>query len=107
MSAPRPLDGYLSHAIFRAAHSPAGIGAATVESLIGNEHTWDCIVTDGSEWHYVRVLGRGVGPFPNVSAEDVEESLERFAASLPEDGRLRHLVNLNPLHIDRERRIDD
>jgi hypothetical protein len=32
----------------------------------------------------------------------VEQRIERFAATLPARDRLRHLLNANPLHIDRD-----
>jgi hypothetical protein len=98
----------LAHAQFHARGSAAGIGAAVVSSEIaGGEHAWECIVTDGDEWHYIRVLGTGVGPFPNISAEDVEQGIERFASTLPAPGRLRRLLNANPLHIDRNAVVTD
>jgi hypothetical protein len=63
-------------------------------------HLWDCIVSDTAEWHYIRVLGPELGPHPNLSPEDVERALEQFAAALPAQDRLRHLLNANPLGID-------
>ena len=34
------------------------IGAAVVRSTSNeSEHVWEAIVTDGREWHYIRVLG--------------------------------------------------
>jgi hypothetical protein len=59
------------------------------------------------QWHYVRVLGAGVGPFPNISTEDVEEGIQRFAATLPPQDRIRHLLNANLMHIDREGNVSD
>jgi hypothetical protein len=103
-----PIQEDLAHARFHARESATGIGAAVVSSEIeGRERSWECVVTDGREWHYVRVLGAGVGPFPNISAEDVEQGIERFAATLPAQDRLRHLLNANPLHIDRDGNVTD
>ena len=68
---------------------------------------WTCIVTDGREWHYVRVIGVNLPPFPNISLEQVEKGIERFAAMLPAQDRLRHLLNANPLHIDRDGTVSD
>ena len=103
-----PVQQHLAHAQFHARESPTGIGAAVVSSGIeGGEHIWQCIVTDGREWHYVRVVGTGVGPFPNISTEDVEEGIRRFAVTLPSGGRIRHLLNANPMHIDRGGNVTD
>ena len=101
-----PVQEHLAHARLHARESPTGIGAAAISSAIdGGDHAWECVVTDGREWHYVR--GTGVGPFPNLSTEDVEEGIERFAATLPAQDRIRHLLNANPLHIDREGNVSD
>jgi hypothetical protein len=70
-------------------------------------HVWDCVVTDAREWHYVRVLGRDLGAFPNLPTEDVERGIERFAAKLPTEYRLRALLNANPLHIDSHGEVTD
>jgi hypothetical protein len=106
-----PAKDFRAHAEFHARESATGIGAAVVESSVEGgqhgQHIWECIVTDGREWHYVRVLGTGVGPFPNLSTEDVEEGIQRFAATLPAQDRIRHLLNVNPLHIDREGNVSD
>lgn len=103
-----PIQEHLAHAQFHARESAAGIGTAVISSEIdGGERAWECIVTDGREWHYVRVLGAGVGPFPNISTEDVEEGIQRFAATLPSQDRIRHLLNANPMHIDREGNVSD
>jgi hypothetical protein len=103
-----PIEEHLQHAHFHARESTAGIGAAVISSEVeGSGHAWECIVTDGREWHYIRVLGTCVGPFPNISAEDVEHGIERFAATLPAQDRLRHLLNANPLHIDRDGNVSD
>jgi hypothetical protein len=98
----------LVHAQFHARESQTGIEAAVIRSEIdGDDHAWECVVTDGREWHYVRVLGTGVGPFPNLSTEDIEKGIQRFAATLPAQDRIRHLLNANPLHVDREGNVSD
>jgi hypothetical protein len=61
----------------------------------------------GREWHYARVVGVDLPPFPNISREQVEEGIERFAAALPARDRVRHLLNGNPLHIDGDRNVSD
>jgi hypothetical protein len=99
---------FRAHAEFHARESATGIGAAVVESSTdGGQHVWVCIVTDGQEWHYVRVVGVDLPPFPNISGEEVEEGIERFAATLPAQDRLRHLLNANPLHIDADGTVSD
>ena len=96
----RPGD-YRLHAEFRARANAAGIGAAVVSSEFEDVgHVWDCVVSDGREWHYIRVVGPDVGPYPNLSAEDVEQAIERYAATLPAQQRMRYLLNANPLRID-------
>lgn len=103
-----PAKDFRAHAEFHARESPSGIGAAVIHSTSENgEHVWECIVTDGHEWHYVRVVGIGLGPFPNLSAEDVEWGIERFAATLPARDRIRHLLNANPLHIRADGTVSD
>ncbi len=106
--ASRNVDEYLAHARFHARESPAGIGAAVIESTVRDgQRTWDCVVTDGQEWHYVRVLGSDVGPFPNLSPEDVENGIARFAARWAAPQRLQRVVNANPLHMDRNANVTD
>jgi hypothetical protein len=103
-----PVEDFRAHAEFRGRESPTGIGAAVVESSVeAGEHVWVCIVTDGREWHYVRVVGVDLPPFPNISSEQVEEGIERFAATLPARDRVRHLLNANPLHIDGDGTVSD
>jgi hypothetical protein len=103
-----PARDFRAHAEFHASDSPTGIGAAVVRSHFEDgAHVWDCIVTDGNEWHYVRVVGTDLGPFPNISAEDIEQGIERFAATLPAPDRIRHVINANPLHIDCNGRVSD
>jgi hypothetical protein len=103
-----PAKDLLAHAEFHAKENPSGIGAAVVRSVFEDgQRIWDCIVTDGREWHYIRVLGPELGPYPNLSSEDVEQAIDRFAATLPERYRIRHLLNANPLHIDRDGNVRD
>jgi hypothetical protein len=102
------LEDYLVHAQFHARDSPSGIGAAVVRSTFeGGHRLWDCIVTDGGEWHYLRVLGDEVGPFPDFSVEDIELAIERFASTLPTPSRIRHLQSANPLHLRRDGEVRD
>jgi hypothetical protein len=108
MALDSPAAGSLAHAEFHARESAVGLGAAVVTSTFERgAHVWDCIVTDRSEWHYVRVLGLDLGPFPSLSSEDVEMGVERFAATLPESHRIRHVLNANPLHIERDGTVHD
>jgi hypothetical protein len=103
-----PVNDFRAHARFHARESPTGIGAAVVESSVeAGGHAWECIVTDGREWHYVRVVGVDLPPFPNISTEQVEEGIARFAATLPARDRLRQLLNANPLHIYRDGTVSD
>ena len=103
-----PAEEFRAHAEFHARESATGIGAAVVESSVEDgQHVWECIVSDGQEWHYVRVVGVDLPPFPNISSEQVEEGIERFAATLPAQDRLRHLLNANPLHIDVHGTVSD
>jgi hypothetical protein len=66
---------YLAHAEYRARESTTGIGAAVTRSELDEdlERVWYCIVTDGREWRYIRVQALGLGPFPAISPDDVEE----------------------------------
>lgn len=110
MAADHRLDTtyYRQHAEFHARESPSGIGAAVISSDIKRgTHVWECVVSDGREWHHIRVLGPDLGPYPNLSSEDVEEGISRFAQTLPQAARLRHLLNANPLHIDRHGDVSD
>jgi hypothetical protein len=103
-----PVADYLAHAEFHARESPAGIGAAVTNSMFdGDGRSWNAVVTDGGEWHYVRVVGVGVGPFPDLASEVIEEGIQRFASGLPAAYRIRHLINANPLHVDRDGNVDD
>jgi hypothetical protein len=95
-------DELHDHAAFEAGRSASGIGAAVARSGYGDgEHFWECIVTDGKEWHFIRVLGIDLGPAPDLASVDIEQGIERFAGTLPESYRLGTLVNASPLHVDR------
>jgi hypothetical protein len=50
---------------------------------------------------------RRSGPFAGISPEEIEEGIERFAATLPAGDRLYRLLNFNPLHIDAEGNVGD
>jgi hypothetical protein len=102
------IDAYLAHAEFHAQENPTGIGAAVVRSeYTDGRRIWDCVVSDGRAWHYIRVEGAELGPFPNISSEDIEEGIIAFAATLPAADRIRHLRDANPLHINRDGVISD
>jgi hypothetical protein len=91
----------LGHAEFHMREDGIGIGVAVVRSRFEpGAHVWDCVASDGREWHYIRVLSEELGWFPNLSTEDVERGVEQFAAKLPDRYRIHHLLNANPLHID-------
>jgi hypothetical protein len=101
-------EQYRAHAASRARRNGTGIGAALVRSTSNeSEHEWECIVTDGRDWHYIRVVGSDLGQFPDISVEVIESGIERFAATLPAHNRIYNLLNANPLHIDRSRRVSD
>jgi hypothetical protein len=104
-----PLDDFLAHAKFRAAENPSGIGATVTRSEFKDgKRVWECIVTDGHEWHYVEVIGSDLGPFAPVEPEELEDAIERFAAAVvPPEYRLRALVNANPLHVNRQGEVTD
>jgi hypothetical protein len=111
---PEPADDAPSvetlraHAAFHASESTIGIGAAVVRSRPdGGDHVWECMVSDGHEWRYIQVIGLGVGRAPDLSSENIEQGIERFAATLPEPDRLRAVVNANPLHVDRQGTVTD
>jgi hypothetical protein len=102
------IEDYRAHAEFNARASGAGVGAAAVSSEFENgEHVWECIISDGSKWHYVRVVGRDLGAHPSLAPEDVEQGIERFAATLPAQNRIRYVLNANPLHIERDGTVRD
>jgi hypothetical protein len=102
------IETLRAHAAFHARESPAGVGAAVVRSGFGDgEHFWECLVSDGHEWHYVRVIGLDLGRAPNLSSEDIEQAIEQYAATLPESDRVRALLDANPLHVDRRGTVND
>jgi hypothetical protein len=95
-------DDLRSHAAFEAKRSPSGIGAAVVRSGYSNgEHTWECIISDGEQWHFIQVIGVDIGANAGIATEDVEQGIAAFAATLPAVSRLDALLSVNPLHIDR------
>jgi len=95
-------DDLRAHAAFEAGRSASGIGVAVARSEYRNdERSWECIVSDGKDWHFIRVLGVDLGPATQLAPEDIEQGIERFAATLPDSYRLGALLNANPLHIDR------
>ena len=49
------------------------------------------------------IWGRGA----SLSTEDIERGIERFAATLPAERRLRQLLNASPLHIGRDGKVRD
>jgi hypothetical protein len=103
-----PAEYYRRHAEFHARVNPSGVGSAVARSTFENgDRVWDCIVDDGHEWHYVRVLSCDLGPFPNLGSEDIEDAIERFARTLPAPYRIRHLLNANPLHLGRDGNVRD
>lgn len=102
------LADAVAHAEFRARTNYSGIGVSvTLASLVGDERAWSCVISDGHNWHYIRLIGDGVGRRPHLSPLDVEEGISRFAEGLPEAGRLRHLLNANPLRISRSGIVRD
>jgi hypothetical protein len=102
------LEAVHAHAAFNARESATGVGAAVVRSgYQDGEHFWECVVSDGREWHYIRVIGLDVGRAPDLSSEDIEQGIERFAATFPESDRLRAVLNANPLHVDRQGTVTD
>jgi hypothetical protein len=82
--------------------APVARGVAVAQAGYSHgEPFWECIVSDGHEWHFVRVLGIDLSPAEELPIEDIEHGIERFAATFPESDRLRELLNANPLHVDR------
>jgi hypothetical protein len=103
-----PEDELRAHAAFNARQSASGIGAAVTRfSRSDGGHYWECIVSDGDEWHSIRVRGVDLGATPDLASQDIERGIERYAATLPESYRLAALVNANPLHVDRSGRVSD
>jgi hypothetical protein len=103
-----PESELRAHAAFNARQGVGGIGAAVARfSRSGGGHYWECIVSDGDEWHSIRVLGVDLGSTPNLASQDIERGIESYAATLPESYRLAALLNANPLHVDRSGRVSD
>ncbi len=103
-----PAEEHLDHLAFRARLGDTGIGAAVVTAKYEAGHrSWDCIAGDPAEWHYLQVIGVDLGPFAGLPPEDIEDGIERFAATLPAEDRLHQLINFSPLHIDRRGMVDD
>jgi hypothetical protein len=95
-------DELREQAASAARESPSGIGAAVARSGYSQAgHVWECIVTDGAEWHFIEVIGVDLSPSPDLATTDIEQGIERFAATLPEPSRLHTLLGANPLHVDR------
>lgn len=108
MSSLTPVQERLAHVAFRARRSETGIGAAVLRAEVSHgTREWTCIVGDGGEWHYVRVIGTDIGPFQNLPPEVVEDGIERFAATLPAANLLQQLLHANPLHIDHFGNVSD
>ncbi|HTP20068.1 MAG TPA: hypothetical protein VMJ65_10725 [Solirubrobacteraceae bacterium] len=105
----RPSDDELrAHAAFEAGRTASGIGVAVGKSgYRDSEHVWECIVSDGEEWHFIQVLGVDLGPSGDIPIEDLEQGIERFAATLPEPKRLDALLSANPLHVDASGTVRD
>jgi hypothetical protein len=104
----RGPDVARAEAEFRAAQNASGIGAAVVRSFFENDRRiWDCVVSDGTEWHDVRVLSTDPDPFRAHAPEDIEEGIERYAESLGDQNRLRALLNANPLHLGSDGAVTD
>ena len=98
----------LVHAGFRLRDDGVGVGVAVARAMLNHgERAWDCVVRDAREWHYIRVIGTDLGPFSSMPTEDIEQGIERFAATLRPENRLSSLVNANPLHIDRDGTVHD
>jgi hypothetical protein len=99
-----PFGYYREHAAFRARHSASGIGAAVVDFSTDHQsgqHRWSCLVSDGRAFRYVEARSADLGPWERLPPSVVADAIERFAATLPEQHRLYHLVKSNPLHLTR------
>lgn len=46
------------------------------------------------------MLSDSAGSLPDISIEDIELGIQRFASTLPAEDRIQHLLNADPLHID-------
>jgi hypothetical protein len=103
-----PTEERLDHLAFRARSSHIRIGAAVVTARYeGGHRSWNCIAGDPDEWHYLQVIGVDLGPFTGLPPEDIEDGIERFAATLPAEDRLHQLINFSPLHVDRHGTVGD
>jgi hypothetical protein len=101
-------DELRARAAFNAQQSAGGIGAAVARfDRADDGHYWECIVSDGNEWHFIRVLGVDLGSTPDLTSEDIERGVETYAATLPESYRLGALLNANPLHVDSSGSLTD
>jgi hypothetical protein len=102
------IEEVREHAEFNAREGTSEIGAGVVRTEYRDgAHVWECIVTDGQQWHYIEVIGSGLDAFPDLSTEDIEQGIDRFAATLPAEDRLYALLEANPLHVDRTGQITD
>jgi hypothetical protein len=108
-SADRPdLPEVRRHAEFNARANASGVGAAVVRAEYRDgHHVWECVVTDGREWHYIEVIGTDLGGFEELGTEVIEQGIGRFAGTLSPPDRLHELLNANPLHIDRSGQVTD
>jgi hypothetical protein len=96
------------HAEFNARASVSGIGAAVARAEYRDgHHVWECVVSDGHEWHHIEVIGTDVVGFEELENDDIEQGIDRFAATLSSSYRLTALQNANPLHIDRAGQVTD
>ena len=95
--------------IWRFAPTSATAGSPRPSSLPNRAgyRSWGCTAGDPDEWHYLQVPGVDLEPFAGLPPEDIEDGIERFAATLPAGDRLHQLINFSPLHIDRHGTVDD
>jgi hypothetical protein len=108
-AADRPdLEEVREHAEFNARGSASGIGAAVARTEYRDgHHVWECVVSDGQEWHYIEVIGTDVVGFEELQNDEIERGIDRFAATLSSSYRMNALLNANPLHIDRGGQVTD